>query len=353
MFSGWPIRLATLAVLVLSFTAHAAEPETVLKREGKLNEDLTNPGAEQHPSWFSNSFLDLKEDIKAASAANKNLLLFFYQDGCPYCKKLLQINLAQKDIEQKLRSSFDVLAINMWGDRTVTDLDGQSLSEKDYAKKLRVNFTPTLVFFDKDGGQALRVNGYYQPHKFVAALNYVTENRSPKQTFRDYFNELNPPAAKGELNTEPFFQPVKMLRKKRPDELHLAVFFEQRDCPSCDELHRDVLSRKETRSQVARTDNVQINMWSSDEIATPDGRKMAAAAWAKELDIKYAPSVVFFDAAGKEVARIEAYLKSFHVQSVYDYVASGAYKQQPSFQRFIEARGDKLREQGVKFDIMD
>lgn len=353
MFSRWPIRLATLAVLVLSFASHAAEPETVLKREGKLNEDLTNPGAEQHPSWFSNSFLDLKEDIKAASAANKNLLLFFYQDGCPYCKKLLQINLAQKDIEQKLRSSFDVLAINMWGDRTVTDVDGQSLSEKDYAKKLRVNFTPTLVFFDKDGGQALRVNGYYQPHKFVAALNYVTENRSPKQTFRDYFNELNPPAAKGELNTEPFFQPVKMLRTKRPDELYLAVFFEQRDCPSCDELHRDVLSRKETRSQVARTDNVQINMWSSDEITTPDGRKMTAAAWAKESDIKYAPSVVFFDAAGKEVARIEAYLKSFHVQSVYDYVASGAYKQQPSFQRFIEARGDKLREQGVKFDIMD
>ena len=353
MLSRWLVRLISTCIVLWACVAQAADPEAVLKREGKLNADLTNPGAETHPSWFSNSFLDLPEDIKAATHANKNLLLFFYQDGCPYCKKLLQINLAQKDIELKLRSSFDVLAINMWGDRTVTDVDGQSLSEKEYAKKLRVNFTPTLVFFDKNGGQALRVNGYYQPHKFMAALNYVTQKPAPTQSFRDYFNELNPPAAKGELNTEPFFQPVKSLSTKRPDELYLAVFFEQRDCPSCDELHRDVLSRKETRAQVARADNVQINMWSPDEITLPDGRKMSAVAWAKELDIKYAPSVVFFDAAGKEVARIEAYLKSFHVQSVYDYVTSGAYKQQPSFQRFIEARGDDLRKKGVKIDIMD
>jgi hypothetical protein len=59
---------------------------------------------------------------------------------------------------------------------------------------------------------------------------------------------------------------------------------------------------------------------------------------------------VFFD-EGTEVMRIEAMLKAFHVQSVLDYVASRAYREQPSFQRFIQGRADRLRERGVVVDL--
>jgi hypothetical protein len=60
-----------------------------------------------------------------------------------------------------------------------------------------------------------------------------------------------------------------------------------------------------------------------------------------------------FDSAGKEVFRTEAYLKAFHVQSAMDYVLSGAYREQPSFQRFIQARADALEARGVHIDLMD
>ena len=69
--------------------------------------------------------------------------------------------------------------------------------------------------------------------------------------------------------------------------------------------------------------------------------------------MKYAPSLVFFDRDGMEVFRTEAYLKSFHIQSVMDYVTSGAYLEQPSFQRFIAARADALEAQGIHVDLMD
>jgi thioredoxin-related protein len=72
---------------------------------------------------------------------------------------------------------------------------------------------------------------------------------------------------------------------------------------------------------------------------------------ARQLDVKYAPSMVFFDKAGKEVFRTEAYLKAFHVQSVLDYVASAAYHTQPNFQRFIAARAEKLEAQGIHVDL--
>jgi thioredoxin-related protein len=94
-------------------------------------------------------------------------------------------------------------------------------------------------------------------------------------------------------------------------------------------------------------------MWSQTPITLPDGRRMTVADWARDRNIQYAPSMVLFDDQGREVFRSEAYLKAFHIQSVLDYVASGAYQRQPNFQRFIQARAEALETQGIHVDIMD
>lgn len=342
--------------LAMFSTVFADAPKIELvKKEGQLNADMTNPGAAEYPSWFKNSFLDFRDDAKDATAHNKRLVLFFYQDGCPYCKKLLEINLAQKNIADTLRARFDVITVNLWGDREVTDVDGTHLIEKKFAEKMKVMYTPTILFFDEQAKVVLRVNGYYEPHKFLAALNYVADKHESEASFRDYFAKLNPPPASGSLHAQPFIAapPHELTRVKKSGGKPLLVLFEQQQCPACDELHNEVFKRKETLEQVARFDVVQLDMWSKVPVTTPDGRSLSASAWAKELDIKYAPSLVFFDNSGKEVVRTEGYLKSFHNQSVMDYVASTAYKTEPSFQRFIEWRAEKLREKGVKINIMD
>ena len=65
----------------------------------------------------------------------------------------------------------------------------------------------------------------------------------------------------------------------------------------------------------------------------------------------YARTLVFLDGKGTEVFRIEAYLKPFHLASGLDYVASGAYRTQPSFQRYIQARAEKIRAAGGRVDL--
>ena len=80
---------------------------------------------------------------------------------------------------------------------------------------------------------------------------------------------------------------------------------------------------------------------------------MKVRDWAKQLDIKYAPSLLFFNTSGEEVFRTDAYLKAFHVQSVMDYVSSGDYKTQSNFQRYIDIRADQLREQGIEVNLME
>ena len=116
--------------------------------------------ATEYPAWFKDSFLNLRDDIKEAQHAKKRVMLLITQDNCPYCNALIERNLAQKDIETLMQQNFDVIAINVWGDREVIGLDGAKHTEKSFAAALKVQFTPTLLFVDETGKTILRLNGY-------------------------------------------------------------------------------------------------------------------------------------------------------------------------------------------------
>ena len=146
--------------------------------------------------------------------------------------------------------------------------------------------------------------------------------------------------------------PYNLARKTAGKSKPIAVFFEQKDCPNCDVLHQKVLGDAETRKLIAEYDAVQLDMWDkSTSITIPEGKVSSARDWAKQLDIKYAPTIVLFSGEGKEIIRTEAFFKQFHTQSFFDYVQSGAYKLQPNFQRYISHRSELMREQGKDVDI--
>ncbi len=337
-------QILTALSLFLSLPLWAAQ-------EGALQEGMVNPGHVDRPAWFKNSFLDLREDVAEAKAEGKRLLLYFYQDGCPYCEKLINTNFAQRDIVEKTRQHFDVVAINLWGDTTVTDLKGNEVTEKAFSVGLKVQFTPTLLFLDEQGKVALRANGYYPPHKFMAALDYVAEQREDKERFTDYLAARNPIKASGKLHIgKGYMKPPYRLQRRAGDK-PLLVLFEQHDCAACDEMHGEAFRRPETIKLLRRFDIVLLDIWSKQPLTTPDGRTLTSQMWAKELGIQYAPSMLFIDDKGDEVFRTEAYLRPFHTQAALDYIASGAYKTQAEFQRFVQDRADHMREQGIEVDL--
>ncbi|MFV1997594.1 MAG: thioredoxin family protein, partial [Acidiferrobacterales bacterium] len=278
------------------------------------------------------------------------LFIYFHQKGCPYCAELVNNNFSQKDIVDYTRKHFDALAIDLWGSQEVTDLDGKAYSEKVFSANNKVWFTPTLLFFDEKGNVVMRMNGYYPPHQFMTALRYVAEKQDRKMSFRDYYAKRATVKSAGKLHSQPFFKKAPLNLAGMGTKKPLIVFFEQKDCHACDRLHKNIFPRSMTRELLQKFDAVQLDMWSNDKVTTPSGKNMTARQWARKLGITYAPSAVLYD-GGKEVIRIEAFLKAFHVQSVMDYVASGGYKTQPSLQRYISARAGKLREQGKTVDI--
>jgi thioredoxin-related protein len=86
-------------------------------------------------------------------------------------------------------------------------------------------------------------------------------------------------------------------------------------------------------------------------LTTPGGARTSEAGWASALRVGYVPTFVLFDARGREVFRTEGYLRTYHVAGALDYVSSGAYLREPSFQRFLQARSERLRARGERVDL--
>jgi len=342
--------LITLSILLLSALISAMSNCLADETKGEFLGGMKTV----YPSWFKQSFLDFNEDIEEANSAGKRIIIFFHQDGCPYCNALVERNFTQKDIEEKVKKYFDVITINMWGDRQLTYVDGKQYTEKSLALALKVQFTPTVLLFNETGKVVLRLNGYRSPQRFSVDLDYVALHKENKIGYREYV-KANLPATPSnkKMHKEDFFAspPYDLRRKSGAKAKPLAVFFEQKDCPNCDFLHDKILPDKQLRAIISQFDTLQLDMWSKTPITTPDGKKTTARQWAQELDIKYAPSIVVFNEKGKEIIRSEAFFKVFHTQGIFNYVLSNGYKKEPSFQRYLTNYAEQIREQGKDVNI--
>ncbi len=171
--------------------------------------------------------------------------------------------------------------------------------------------------------------------------------------FRDFVAAREvPKQASGEMIKQDFFlKNTTDLRRRGQQARPLAVFFEQKDCPDCEVLHRRVLADPEAREAIEKFDNVQFDMWSRDMIVTPEGKRLAVRDWARQLGINFAPGIVLFDNTGKEIIRWESSFRVFHTLGMFDYITSGEYLREPSFQRFLSAKTEHIREAGRDVNI--
>jgi thioredoxin-related protein len=307
-------------------------------------EDAPLPEAISYPAWFKLSFLDLHDDLEEATAGGKQgLLVYFGQKYCAYCKKLLEVNFGKQDIADYTRKHFDVIGMDIHGQRAVTDFDDHEWDEQSFAAEKHINFTPTLIFYDKQRREALRLSGYYPPYQFQAALEYVADGFYLKEDFRSYLARADVPVVfgAGEMNYEDFFSPAphaldrSRIRAQRP----LVVFFEQSDCHACDILHTGPLREADISERMVKFDATQLNMWSDTRVITPQGQHTTARKWADQLGLFYTPTLLFFDEHGKEIVRVDSVVQFYRLRNVLDYVLSGAYREYPTFQQWRTAVG--------------
>ena len=133
--------------------------------------------------WLYKSSLNLQVDLAATRKEGKRLVIFWEQKECSYCQPMYEINLRIPRMVEKIKSNFNVIKLDILGERQVTGLDGAVLAEKDLASTNKIYYTPTLQFLPdslelaaggKDGvSEVFRPEGYFKPYHFYFLFHYV------------------------------------------------------------------------------------------------------------------------------------------------------------------------------------
>ena len=290
------------------------------------------------PDWFKLSFLELSNDLQEAKESGKRgLIVYFGQKNCAYCKSHLKHNWENPFIVAYTRKYFDVVAIDVRGDRPVADVNGKVFrTEKIFSRANRAQFTPTLIFYSPDGKEMLRLSGYHSPYQFKAVLEYVADGHYKNEKLKDYFARASEFFDYGHdiINSNDIFSdpPYAMDRSLFPSQIPLAVFFEKSNCHACDVMHAGPLSNNTILHTMTQLEAIQLDMESDVPVIAPDGERTTAKRWANKLEVYYTPTLIFFDERGKEIIRINSVVGFYRLNNVLHYILSKGYLEEPNFQ---------------------
>ena len=330
-----------LLVLTLLFLGSGAGVATAAPGKvvgGKMSE---------HPDWFKESFLDIAEDVGEAAESDKHVILFMHLNGCPYCYRMTEENFKHAPYTDFIKQHFDVIAINIKGDREVALNEETSLTEKELAARLKVMYTPTIVFLNQQNKTVARVNGYRSVPDFKLVLDYVQQKAYLNTSLSKYVDARK--QAVYRFRDHPQLQPVNDLQSvaDRP----LAVIFEDEGCLDCDALHDGHLKRPEVREVLKHFTFVRLDALSEEPIVDVEGNRTTPRAYAEKLGLVYRPGIVLFD-RGKEVMRIQSNLYTYHFEEILRYVGERHYEKYPeSFYDYLDVRTAEITASGRDVDL--
>ncbi|MEL0278489.1 MAG: thioredoxin fold domain-containing protein, partial [Deltaproteobacteria bacterium] len=296
----------------------------------------------QIPYWFKESFLEIELDIEEALEEEKLLMLYFHQEGCPYCKATIEKNFSDPTTKDFIQENFDVVEINIRGSRSISLPDGDVVDERAFSKLMKVQYTPTILILDDNGlNEPLeRMNGFrplpiFQETLLVATgkdeeFGFTLESE-PNLVNESYFSENY------DLSTFIGQKPI-------------AIFIEKKDCAICQQMHREAFASKENYKALSDWHVIQIDVDEVDqEIILPDGTPQNIGDFIEGRVVDFLPTVILYGLGEtEETFRMDSYLTNFGVKSTLQYIESGDYKSQPDLQRWSDetraarraARGD-------------
>ncbi len=189
--------MSLIGMIIFAFTAQAA----MIGEDGLHKQD-----------WFALTFKDVAEDIESAGEEGKRLVIIFEQRGCIYCARMHEDILSDPEVAEFLKTNFKIVQYNMFGDEEVTDLDGDTLTEKTAARKWGYVFTPTIVFLPNQIPQGASVAdaavatmpGAFGKWTFLNMFKWVNEKGyEGEEHFQKYHARIiNDLRAAGRLDAE-------------------------------------------------------------------------------------------------------------------------------------------------------
>lgn len=105
--------------------------------------------------------------------SKRPLVVFFEQGNCHACDILHGQPLQEPAINRLIRK-FDNVQLDIRADTPVITPAGERTTAKQWAKELGLFYTPSLLFFDEQGKEIIRVDSVVRFYRLRNVINYIT-----------------------------------------------------------------------------------------------------------------------------------------------------------------------------------
>lgn len=152
---------------------------------------LAAEGLDPYQYFFTSGTDDFRAELADAKKGGKKaLFVMFEQDGCSGCIYMKEHVLNRSDIQKFYRERFLNFSINIYGAAPLEDFAGRNVTEKAFAQAMGIRATPTLMFYDLEGREIVRITGAIRDAgEFIALGEFVASGAYRKRKFAEFLRE--------------------------------------------------------------------------------------------------------------------------------------------------------------------
>lgn len=150
----------------------------------------------QEINWVS-----IEQAIKLQKKEPRKIFMDVYTNWCGPCKMLDKNTFHNPDVVNYINTNYYAVKFNGEGNESVTYKDrnfgnpnydpakaNRRNSAHEFARFLRVNAYPTMVFFDEEANVIAPISGYLKPQQLELYLKLFKTNKYKEMTSQEQFN---------------------------------------------------------------------------------------------------------------------------------------------------------------------
>ncbi len=118
-------------------------------------------------------------------ASERPLAVFFEQGDCHACDVLHGQSLREPALYEHF-AGFDNVQLDMWSNTPVITPSGERTTARDWAAELGLFYAPSVVFFDEQGNEILRVDSVARFYRLRNVLNYISSKAYLTESYPEW-----------------------------------------------------------------------------------------------------------------------------------------------------------------------
>ena len=118
-------------------------------------------------------FIEPPYNLKTIINKDKRPLMVSFEQGNCHACDLLHSSPLNKEATLNQIDKINSVQLNMWSDTPVVTPDGYNTTAKNWAKQLGLFYAPTLIFFDSNGKEIIRIDSVVKFYRLLGVLKYI------------------------------------------------------------------------------------------------------------------------------------------------------------------------------------